>query len=93
VECNAVQEPYREIGLVFEKMAIRNLAGGLIYGSVAGGLAFTVIAIGGSIGISDSAPQLTEFSESGVFFMDVAAYMIFVYATAEEILFRGFLYP
>jgi len=87
------RNPYREIGLVFEKMAIGKLAGGLIYGAVAGGLAFTVIAIGGSIGISDSPPELTALSNPGAFSWMSAAYMIFVYAAAEEVLFRGFLYP
>ena len=87
------RNPYREIGLVFKRAAISNGIGGLIYGAVAGSLAFSVIAIVGSVGISDSPPELTGLSNPSAFSWMSAAYMMFVYATAEEVLFRGFLYP
>jgi len=87
------KNPIRKMGLTPEKGAVREILFGILLGAAAGALAFATIAIPGSLSVTDSLPQTAHLTYTRTFNWLTVLYMIFVYATAEEVLFRGFLYP
>ena len=87
------RNPYSEIGLLFKRPAFYEFTAGFVLGEVAVGLVFIVIGIWGEIFFTDFLPETANMSNSASFSWLSAVYMILVYATAEEVLFRGFLYP